>query len=564
MRMLEVVVVVVTAMVVVLVAVRVPRRGRWWPTGGRWPAPEAVLTAALLGPLALHLLIDRPRTVMASAYLVCLVLVTLLGLRAWRGRGARNAAKTGLEPHTIATSREPRAAAEMGDEPAAAAASREPRAAAITEGTHRTAPAARRGRRALRIVGRTVAALTGLVALAASAAGATFLPVFTLPTPAGPYAVGYTDLYVTDPERQEWATAADGDVREVVASVWYPADSAATRGARAEPLGEEIADAVSGSMSAAIPSIESVAGVLSMPLDHLRLIDTHSVRDAAPAPTGGSRFPVILYSPGLGSTRFENVSLMEDLASRGYVVVAVDHPYTSGAVMLSDGTEVTVEQELLQYDGGDDVETRFNAWVGTRAEDLSVVLDRLAELQGDPGSVLHDVVDLETVGAVGFSVGGDTVAQALAEDPRLDAGISLDGPYLGASPSTGVPVPYLNLLADDQLGVLEEDLQAERATGTTADALNRYRSTMSLSTGPTWAASIVGTNHLSHTMFPLIIPSVFGGEATGRAQVETVDALVADFFNHTLRGEPTRLLGHDSAVPLAVRFLPDPALPTLG
>jgi len=45
---------------------------------------------------------------------------------------------------------------------------------------------------------------------------------------------------------------------------------------------------------------------------------------ADPAAEDGVGFPVVLYTPGLGTTRIENVPLMEDLASRGYVV-AVDH-----------------------------------------------------------------------------------------------------------------------------------------------------------------------------------------------------------------------------------------------
>ena len=36
------------------------------------------------------------------------------------------------------------------------------------------------------------------------------------------------------------------------------------------------------------------------------------------------RFPVVLYSPGAGDPRDWNVSLAEDLASRGFVVVTVD------------------------------------------------------------------------------------------------------------------------------------------------------------------------------------------------------------------------------------------------
>ncbi|WP_243856449.1 MULTISPECIES: hypothetical protein [Actinomyces] len=57
-------------------------------------------------------------------------------------------------------------------------------------------------------------------------------------------------------------------------------------------------------------SLRPVAGVLGAPLGHLQRIETRAVRDAAPAAHDGDGFPVVLYSPGLASSRFENVALM--------------------------------------------------------------------------------------------------------------------------------------------------------------------------------------------------------------------------------------------------------------
>ncbi|WP_159813751.1 alpha/beta hydrolase family protein [Actinomyces sp. zg328] len=512
MQALEVAVVAITGLVLVLAAIRRPRRGRWWPEGSRWPAPETAMAIALLAPLVLHLLVDGYRTVMIPAYTVCAGLLLLLGLRARRA----------------------------GRIPTLSEARRHPR---------------------LRALGRVITVLLGLVALATSALSATLLPVFELPAPEGPYAVGRTDLHLTDMRRQEWATSADDDVREVVASVWYPAEPAAARGAATEVLGDEIAQSVAGSVAAAVPSLRPAADVLGAPLDHLQRIATHAVRDAEAAAHDGDGFPVVLYSPGLASSRFENVALMEDLASRGYVVVAVDHPYTSGSVTLAGGAEATVDPVLLGPGSDATVRKRLNDWIDTRVEDLSTVLDHLAALETRPGSVLQGVMDLETVGAVGFSLGGDTVTQALTQEPRLDAAVSLDGPYLGKVSTTGVPAPFLNVIAADHLTDLEQDLETEQETGIASDSLNRYRGTMSSASGPVWVASVEGTTHLSHTVFPLISP-ILGGEAgTGRAQVDTVETLVVDFLDHALAGAPARLLGQGGDIPLTTRFLPDPRVP---
>ncbi|QPL04596.1 MULTISPECIES: hypothetical protein [Actinomyces] len=137
MQVLEVAVVAVTGLVLVLAAVRRPRRGRWWPDSARWPVPETAMAVALLTPLVLHLLVDGYRTVMLPAYTMCVGLVLMLARRARRASGI-------LAPST---------------------ARRHPR---------------------LRALGRVVTALLGLVALAAASLGATLLPVFGLPAPRAP------------------------------------------------------------------------------------------------------------------------------------------------------------------------------------------------------------------------------------------------------------------------------------------------------------------------------------------------------------------------------------------
>ncbi len=55
---------------------------------------------------------------------------------------------------------------------------------------------------------------------------------------------------------------------------------------------------------------------------------------------GGGRFPVVLFSPGSGGARTQNTAWAEELASHGYLVAALDHPYDSAAVVLTDGRTI--------------------------------------------------------------------------------------------------------------------------------------------------------------------------------------------------------------------------------
>ncbi|QIP85507.1 hypothetical protein GLX30_17340 [Streptomyces sp. Tu 2975] len=56
-------------------------------------------------------------------------------------------------------------------------------------------------------------------------------------------------------------------------------------------------------------------------------VRTHACVDARPA---SGRFPLVLLSPGFSMPRSTLTALANDLASRGYVVAAVDHAHDLG------------------------------------------------------------------------------------------------------------------------------------------------------------------------------------------------------------------------------------------
>ncbi|NEC19255.1 hypothetical protein G3I50_13440, partial [Streptomyces parvus] len=134
---------------------------------------------------------------------------------------------------------------------------------------------------------------------------------------------------------------------------------------RAPYLGRTEAEA--RTVSAALADYTGVPGFL---LDGLPRARSHAV-PGAPVADGGGRFPVVVFSPGLGGVRTQNTAWAEELASRGYVVAAVDHPYDSAAVVLSDGRTLRTRVTAT----GDRAEDRALAeeWTRTRAADLRTV-----------------------------------------------------------------------------------------------------------------------------------------------------------------------------------------------
>lgn len=175
-------------------------------------------------------------------------------------------------------------------------------------------------------LGWRLLATVPLIALGAlSVALAWLMPVLSLPAPTGPYGVGTFDLSITDTSRIE--RYAPGRKRELKVEVWYPADGTAVD---EYPTRSLFHDLYSGDFNRT-----------SMIFGYLRKVDTHSHVNAPAAGSGERAFPVLLFNHALafGFTS-QNLLLMEHLASHGYVVVSIAHPYQTAKVNLSEAGTV--------------------------------------------------------------------------------------------------------------------------------------------------------------------------------------------------------------------------------
>jgi hypothetical protein len=148
-------------------------------------------------------------------------------------------------------------------------------------------------------------------------------PFEDIPAPTGSYGVGTRTDCLVDSSREEFFTP-EADFRRLVTQVWYP-------------ISRQIVSSRAPYIEYPQYRVPALAKQLRLPksfIQHIQKVRSNST-PGADALNNGSSFPLILFSHGLGGMRFQNTALLEDLASYGYIVVAVDHSYDANVVVFS-------------------------------------------------------------------------------------------------------------------------------------------------------------------------------------------------------------------------------------
>jgi hypothetical protein len=267
---------------------------------------------------------------------------------------------------------------------------------------------------------------------------------------------------------------------------------------------------------------------------------------------------VVLYSPGSGDPRTWGTVLVEELASRGYVVVTIDHTYESPGVRFPDG-KVLGNQPIFDAfaratrDGT--VPALLERILRVRVADTRFVLDRLASLPGG----LSRVVDPHRVGMFGQSAGGITAAEGMHEDRRIKAGIDLDGTLEFNQEPNGtnlMPVAVHGLRRPFML------MGREGSDHTTEPS---WRAFWANSGGWKRDLTLRGSRHQTYTDLASIMPQLGLDRDVVESRIGTIDPLravaaqrayVTSFFDRWLRGHDNHLLDAPSPRFPEVAFVP--------
>jgi hypothetical protein len=319
-----------------------------------------------------------------------------------------------------------------------------------------------------------VLALAAFPAAAVASADPAEAPLqVSLPAPTGRYEVGTRAIELTDRSRRD--TPGMPGARRLMVQVTYP---------RAEGRGRcRPADYISPQV---MPLLAEAVG-----LDRTGEILTGVCRGG---PIAGGERPILVFSHAFTADRSVYGVLVNDLASRGYVVLAIDHPPDAFAVEYPGG-------ELLMGDYGRPLAAapataeELGALNQLRAADARFVLTQAERLGAARRGFLSGHVDRRRVGILGHSLGGSTATRVAQVDRRIDAAVDLDGSLFGDwVAKTGDNTPFMLLAAEGGIG---SDLAGQSLCGYMAGL-----------TGPRFAFVLADAMHFSYSDFQALAPRI--------------------------------------------------------
>ena len=366
-----------------------------------------------------------------------------------------------------------------------------------------------------------------------------------LPIPTGKYFVGTENLFFTDKTRKEKLTLKWGDKRSLQVKIWYPADE----------KGEKENMYLKDYSATTLWENYKIFNDDKSFFDSLKSYKT-SAFENIPVSKNEEKFPVIIFSPGyyFGLDEFYTAQ-MENLASHGYFVISITHPYDQVIANTAEGNVLKIKKyrmtkaylqwkktEFMHKKNPDTKNTKqtnrilkaylrgmkvFDKSLRLWVKDAQFILDTLEKINTlSVSDRLYGKMNLSKVGTLGQSVGGAVSGQLCYVDSRIKAGINLDCFQFGDLYKHDMKKPFMLLQSDSYpLWAIANKI-------------------IYTNTHPFYSFQIENSRHFIFSdcsIFPVKINErmkALVGEGDNKANVKLINEYIVDFYNHYLKQAP--------------------------
>lgn len=269
------------------------------------------------------------------------------------------------------------------------------------------------------------------------------------------------------------------------------------------------------------------------------------------------KYPLIVFSHGAFGVKMSNTSTFMELASNGYVVCSIDHPYHAAGTVDIDGNLTIGSRQFMQevIDVNSDIYSEkeqfklYNKWMNLRTDDINFIIDTVLKNTENKSEEFYGLIDKNKIGLIGHSLGGAASTQLGRDRDDIDAVINLDGTMLGEYSINGngdivinkepYPLPLINFYSEYVINELKAKTEYIYP--------NKYISSIS---PRSFEVCIKGSNHMSYTDLPLFSPllanqlsGISGGSTKANVDeyycIEMMNKIVLEFFNCYLKGKET-------------------------
>lgn len=365
--------------------------------------------------------------------------------------------------------------------------------------------------------------------------------------PTGEYSIGTLNLYLVDSSRREPVKKSYKGFRRIFVKVWYPSDV---------KEGLVYNKYLSSYDAEVIYDIFKIKKVSIEQIKRLKQYDTHSCEGIELA-TSDKPFPVILFNAGyyFGMTDLYS-NYMEMLASHGYIVFSVIHPYHQPLVYFPDGDAKLLkkksqvaflewklrERVKIKKITNEEIQAKFTKRVLKNLKqfgktvnlwtiDNQFVLDYLVKMNQAVEDPFYGKIDLDRIGIFGQSLGGAVAGQMAHVDARIKAAINIDCFQFGDVVDQDLQTPLM---------LIESEFDKKWIIG------NEY--IYSQTKSDFYSLIFPNTTHFICSDVP-VIPVLteeqqtsFCGKVDGEKILAEMNAYILDFFNHYLKGISSALL----------------------